>query len=93
MNYSTRHNDNNDITGYLRRILDVLQENQHGSQKASISTRRRTEWMLFAYVIDRVLFVTFVSLGASLGLILLMQYAYIPPRPPDLDDVMENYVA
>ena len=49
--------------------------------------------MLFAYVIDRVLFVTFVSLGASLGLILLMQYAYIPPRPPDLDDVMENYVA
>ena len=86
-----RHNDRNIITGYLRRILDVLKENQQESQQNSLSSRRRSEWMLLAYVVDRVLLVMFVTLCISLGLLILFQYAYNPQSVPNLLETKQMY--
>ena len=46
--------------------------------------------MLFGYIMDHAFFVIFVSLGVIFGLVILLQYAYNPQKPPGLNEIVES---
>ena len=89
--FHARQDDFTITKGYLRRIIDILHQNLQQNQKIRLSTKRRTEWMLFAFVIDRVLLATFISIGVALGFLILFQYAYNPQIAPDLGEFRRIY--
>ena len=88
--HSTLHTDYQSTTEYIRCILQILQEAHQGNEKDRISNRRRGEWMLFGYIMDHAFFVIFVSLGVIFGLVILLQYAYNPQKPPGLTEIVES---
>ena len=61
---------------YLRRILMVLDRMREDDMLNKTHTRRRGEWMLVAYVIDRFLFVFFILSASFVSAVILCQYLY-----------------
>ena len=90
--YSTQQTDDSNTAAYLQRILELLQATHHDSHRIGMSTKLCSEWMLFAYIIDRVFLVMFVSCALILGLVLLLQYAYNPQGEPDVAEVVKDFL-
>ena len=63
---------------YLRRILMVVDQMQEEDTLKKTHARRRVEWMLVAYVVDRFMFFFFIISASFISVIILCQYIYDP---------------
>ena len=73
------------VDDYLRQILIILDQMRQDDTLKKAHARRRGEWMLVAYVVDRFLFFFFILSACFVSSLILCQYMYYPQTHDDSD--------